>query len=63
MHGFIILERGESLQIICRASPTNDIPIQTKVRWFRHAAEGSLARYLTDQDTLLGSLFLYILVI
>ncbi|KAF2754781.1 kinase-like protein [Pseudovirgaria hyperparasitica] len=42
--GSIILERGTPLRKICRASSSNKIPVLTKVRWLRHAAEGY--RYL-----------------
>lgn len=42
--GSIILERGLPLRTICRAPSAKEIPIQTKVRWLRHAAEGY--RYL-----------------
>ena len=38
--GSIVLERGVSLRTICQASSFNGIPIQTKVRWLQHAAEG-----------------------
>ena len=38
--GSIILERGTPLRTICRASSADEIPIQTKVHWLRHAAEG-----------------------
>ncbi|KAF1952603.1 kinase-like protein [Byssothecium circinans] len=38
--GSIILERGTPLRTILRASSANEISIQTKVCWLRHAAEG-----------------------
>jgi serine/threonine protein kinase len=38
--GSIILERGTPLRTICRDSSANETPIQTKVHWLRHAAEG-----------------------
>ena len=38
--GSIILERGEVLQTICRSPSANEIPIQSKLRWLRDAAEG-----------------------
>ncbi|KAF2753678.1 kinase-like protein [Pseudovirgaria hyperparasitica] len=38
--GSIVLERGTSLRSICRDPTAADIPIQTKVKWLRHAARG-----------------------
>lgn len=38
--GSILLERGVSLRTICQASSFNSTPIQARVRWLRHAAEG-----------------------
>jgi serine/threonine protein kinase len=38
--GSIILERGTPLRTVCRASSAKEIPIQTKILWLRHAAEG-----------------------
>lgn len=38
--GSLILERGEVLRTICRSPSANNIPIQKKFRWLKHAAEG-----------------------
>ena len=38
--GSIVLERGKVLRTICRSPSVNKIPIQRKLRWLRHAAEG-----------------------
>jgi serine/threonine protein kinase len=38
--GSIILERGEILRTICRSPSENEIPIQRKLRWLKHAAAG-----------------------
>ncbi|KAF2805098.1 kinase-like protein [Mytilinidion resinicola] len=50
--GSIILERGNSMRKICRASSANEIPIQTKVNWLRHAAEGY--QHLHDRNIIHG---------
>jgi len=46
--GSIVLERGTPLRSICRAPFANKVPIETKVRWLRYAAEGY--RYLHTHD-------------
>ncbi|EDU49580.1 conserved hypothetical protein [Pyrenophora tritici-repentis Pt-1C-BFP] len=38
--GSIVLERGTPLRSICRGPSTNEIPIETKIRWLKQAAEG-----------------------
>ncbi|WEW56401.1 hypothetical protein PRK78_001844 [Emydomyces testavorans] len=38
--GSMILERGEVLRTICRSPAANHHPIERKLRWLRHAAEG-----------------------
>lgn len=40
--GSLILERGTLIRTICRAPSAHKIPIQTKVSWLKHAAEGYL---------------------
>jgi serine/threonine protein kinase len=59
--GSIVLERGDSLRTICRASSTNEIPLQTKVRWLIHAAEGYQylhSRGITHADVGCGNMIL-----
>lgn len=51
-NGSIILERGTPLRKICRASPAYKVPIQTKVRWLIHAAEGY--KYLHNRNIIHG---------
>ncbi|RMZ73137.1 serine threonine kinase [Pyrenophora seminiperda CCB06] len=48
----IVLERGTPLRSICRGPTASEIPMQTKVRWLRHAAEGY--RYLHACDIIHG---------
>jgi serine/threonine protein kinase len=52
--GSIILERGTPLRMICRAPFAKEIPIQTKVHWLRHAAEGHL--YLHNRNIIHGDI-------
>lgn len=50
--GSIILERGTSLRTICQTSSTNEISLQKKVRWLRHAAQGY--QYLHTRNIIHG---------
>ncbi|MCJ1472258.1 hypothetical protein MMC13_000905 [Lambiella insularis] len=38
--GSIVLERGQVLRSICQQPEANRIPLQTKLLWLKHAAEG-----------------------
>lgn len=38
--GSIILQRGQVLRTICQKSGTDQIPLQRKLVWLKHAAEG-----------------------
>ena len=46
--GSIILERGEPLRTVYRASTLSEIPIQRKISWLRHAAEGYQHLYICN---------------
>ena len=50
--GSLVLERGTPLRSIIRAPSNNEISIETKVRWLRHAAEGY--RYLHTHGIIHG---------
>jgi len=52
--GSIILERGTPLRTICQTSCTSEIPIRTKFRWLKDAAEGY--RYLHACNVIHGDI-------
>lgn len=46
--GSIVLERGQVLRSICQQPEANRIPLETKVLWLKHAAEGY--QHVHDSD-------------